>query len=246
VAPKPEDSLSPLARQLLAAERGRAEDELLKVRAVARAREAVRAHGRSEAGLSSSPWRLSTLGVRRLLRVALPAAALGLAGLAAAGVTMLVERPAVDRPPARLASGSIGDVAKRAAASHAARRGSPVEAVSSAPLVAASSLPPPRRSVTSSTRTPSARQYALELELLEPARKAIARGDYGAALEAVARHERTFPSGQLSEERSALRVRALWASGRRTEAQASAALFKKRYPRSGLLAWMGEPAGRAP
>lgn len=244
MAPKPEDSLSPLARQLLAAERGRGEDELLKVRAVARAREALRAQRRSEVGLSTSTWRFSTFGARRLLRVGLPAAALALAGLAAAGVTMLVERSQADHP-VRLAPASIGGIAKRAAASVAARSASLLEPVPAAPPVVASAVAPPRRNVTA-TRQASARQYALELELLEPARKAIAQGDYGAALEAVARHERAFPSGQLSEERSALRVRALWASGRRTEAQASAALFKKRYPRSGLLAWMGEPVGRAP
>jgi hypothetical protein len=87
-------------------------------------------------------------------------------------------------------------------------------------------------------KPPLARQYALELAVLEPARSAVARGDYAGALAAVTQHQREFPSGLLAEERSALRVRALWGMGRIAEADAAAAAFRQRYPRSALLAWM--------
>jgi TolA-binding protein len=84
----------------------------------------------------------------------------------------------------------------------------------------------------------SAQTYAIELALLEPARSATVRGSYAEALGAIARHQREFPNGQLAEERSALRVRALWGLGRTAEAEAAAASFRQSYPRSALLAWM--------
>jgi outer membrane protein assembly factor BamD (BamD/ComL family) len=84
-------------------------------------------------------------------------------------------------------------------------------------------------------------QYAVELALLEPARRAISQHDYGAALAAIARHQREFPQGELSEERDALRVRALWGAGQKASADRAALDFRKRYPKSGLLSWKLEP-----
>jgi outer membrane protein assembly factor BamD (BamD/ComL family) len=89
-------------------------------------------------------------------------------------------------------------------------------------------------------------QYAIELELLQPARRSIATGSFSQALAELARHQREYPTGQLAQEREALRVRALWGTGQRAEAEQAAAVFRKRYPRSALLNWMNEPSGRAP
>jgi hypothetical protein len=77
--------------------------------------------------------------------------------------------------------------------------------------------------------------YALELGLLQPAYHAVARHDFTSALAAIASHQRRFASGQLAEEREALRVKALLGLGRRAEAKQAAFAFGKRFPRSVLL-----------
>jgi hypothetical protein len=77
--------------------------------------------------------------------------------------------------------------------------------------------------------------YALELALLQPAYHAVARRDFTSALAAIAEHQRRFASGQLAEEREALRVKALLELGRRSEAERAAFAFRERFPRSVLL-----------
>jgi hypothetical protein len=108
--------------------------------------------------------------------------------------------------------------------------------------------PEPERAVAPAEGGPpsSVQQYAVELGLLEPARSSIGRGDYGGALGAIARHQREYPRGQLAQEREALRVRALWGMGQRSQAESAAVSFRKRYPRSVLLSWMKEPAKPTP
>jgi hypothetical protein len=81
-------------------------------------------------------------------------------------------------------------------------------------------------------------RYALELEVLQPARAAVARGDFSAALSSIAEHHRRFPDGQLSEERDALRVQALSGLGRSEEASRAALAFRKRFPGSVLISHM--------
>jgi hypothetical protein len=81
-------------------------------------------------------------------------------------------------------------------------------------------------------------RYALELEVLQPARAAVARGDFSAALSSIAEHQRRFPNGQLSEEREALRVQALSGLGRTEEATRAASSFRKRFPGSVLISRM--------
>lgn len=61
---------------------------------------------------------------------------------------------------------------------------------------------------------------------------ALGRGDTAAALAAVAAHEKRFPNGQQADAREALAVQALVRAGRRDEAEARAARFKKRFPGS--------------
>jgi outer membrane protein assembly factor BamD (BamD/ComL family) len=77
--------------------------------------------------------------------------------------------------------------------------------------------------------------YAAELELLQRAQAAYAGRDFTDALTVVAEHRRRFPNGRLTEEREALRVRALKGAGRTNESRAAAASFAARFPRSVLL-----------
>lgn len=78
-----------------------------------------------------------------------------------------------------------------------------------------------------------------ELRLLAPAREAVARGDFRAALGAISEHARRFREGRLVEEREALRVRALAGLGNVKEARAASAEFRRRFPRSALLPAVG-------
>lgn len=93
----------------------------------------------------------------------------------------------------------------------------------------ASVMARPRREV------PSTDLFVLELELLQRAQAAYTRRDYATALELLADHARLFPRGSLAEEREALRVRSLLASGRRVEAHRAAAAFARRFPYSVLV-----------
>jgi hypothetical protein len=77
--------------------------------------------------------------------------------------------------------------------------------------------------------------YAAERGLLQRAQVAYARHDLPAALVLVAEHARRFPSGRLAEEREALRVRSLAASGRAGAARRAVSAFAARFPRSVLL-----------
>lgn len=256
---KRDDSLSELARQLLVAERSVVEAEPLKARALARARDAVEAGRFSSAGLRASLGARAWHTFQSAPRVAVSAAALAVAGMAAAAAGILMDPSREERSLPALVDAPSRTAGPRPVVEPPEHRAAPPPPPVSPPLQAPSASPRPPSGSTvapraaastkprdTAGRTGSARQYALELEVLEPARQAIARGNYGAALEAVARHEQSFPSGQLAEERAALRVRALWASGRRAEARSEAALFGRRYPRSGLLAWIREATPPAP
>jgi hypothetical protein len=104
----------------------------------------------------------------------------------------------------------------------------------------------PSTSANEGARALNMKQYAAELLLLEPARSSIARGDYPAALSAIDQHRREFPRSQLSEEREALRIRALWGLGQRPAALTAAKSFRKRYPRSSLLSWLQTQSAATP
>lgn len=71
-----------------------------------------------------------------------------------------------------------------------------------------------------------------ERALLTAARAALDADDPAAALAALDRHAARFPTGILAEERTATRVRALCAAGRRADADAARDAFLARWPRS--------------
>ena len=100
--------------------------------------------------------------------------------------------------------------------------------------------PPPPRSHGLPLRMAPAGAIRAELLLLRPARAAVARGDFSAALHPIARHTRRFKDGRLAEEREALRVKALVGLGRTDEARRAAAGFRAHFPHSVLLPSVGQ------
>ncbi len=93
--------------------------------------------------------------------------------------------------------------------------------------------------VRPATRTPSAlsddAELAEEQRFLDQAREAMARGEPKGALDATAQHAARFARGRLTEERFAIRIRALARLGRKGEAQGLLTAMRARYPHSFLL-----------
>jgi hypothetical protein len=208
-------------------------------RAVRALEQGQRSLGRGRIGAVRSAW-----GARARGAALAAAAALALAGLAAAGVRLL-EDPEPEAPVVPVTRPSLGPTLRAPVASPVLTPPPSVEPSSRVASPPRARVAAPPVSAPAEVTAPSrARQYAIELALLEPARSGIARGDFAGALTALLRHRREFPAGQLAEERSALQVRALWGLGRVSEAEATAAAFRQRYPRSALLSWM--PQRRAP
>lgn len=90
---------------------------------------------------------------------------------------------------------------------------------------------PPARVVETE---PDEDDLASEQATLELARSALRAGRPDAALEALHRHARRHPHGQLVPEREALKVRCLAALHRDDEARRTAERFLRRYPDSPL------------
>ena len=242
-----EQPLSQLARELLARERGSSEDEALKSRAMDRARAALPSERSSSVGLRRPNLVARNDRPRRLAR-ALPliAASLAAVGLAAAGAGVYEWRAAeLDVAPRE-------EVRPPAPTPRQLTVGGALPGVASSSPTIVQQAPAPRAEAAPSAGTNDAaralniKQYAAELLLLEPARSSIARGDYSAALAAIDQHRREFPRSQLSEEREALRIRALWGLGQRPAALTAAKSFRKRYPRSSLLGWLQEQSPSTP
>jgi hypothetical protein len=111
----------------------------------------------------------------------------------------------------------------------------PVPQDEPAPPPSAPAAPVPTQAPrASASAEPDNRSLAGERALLDVARTALANGDPARALQAVARHEKTYPNGLLVEEREALAVKALAAAGRNDEARARGGRFVKRFP-NGLM-----------
>jgi outer membrane protein assembly factor BamD (BamD/ComL family) len=81
----------------------------------------------------------------------------------------------------------------------------------------------------------------VELELLDLAQEAVTARRFQAAMAILEAHARRFPNGSLVEERQALVVRSLSGLGRTAEARQAAAAFRKRFPRSVLGRYAGNP-----
>ena len=235
--------LSDTARALLAKERLQQPtgDEALRQRLLDRALLAVGADRPSGVGLQAAapPARVSarSRAPRTLLLIA---AAVAVAGLAAAGagIYQLKAVWAPSSPPWVAPIDTVAPLPPPTGAAGVTPRQVQAEQAAGPTVVE------PRRAAAAVDSAPAAsvQSYARELGLLEPARSSIAQGNFGSALTAIAQHQREFPRGQLAQEREALRIRALWGLGETDAAEKAAAGFRTRYPHSGLLNWMKQPA----
>ncbi len=98
------------------------------------------------------------------------------------------------------------------------------------PRDAAAPAPPPLGAPVS-TPAPACTP-ADELRLLREAQETLETGAPGRALELADEHARSCTDGTLSEERGAVRILALCALGRRSEAEVELIAFRNRAPRS--------------
>ncbi len=149
----------------------------------------------------------------------LVAAGVVLAASAASGVAAYELGLRARTPPTVV----VGDEPVPSPPERGASAASPVEPPDSAPLPTVA----PSRSRAAASRA--------ELRLLGQARAAVVREDFAAALSPLAEHARRFKNGRLTEEREALRVKALAGLGRDDEARRAATAFEVRFPRSPLV-----------
>jgi hypothetical protein len=218
--------LSPSLEALMVHERViTPQPEMVRARALARARDCLRPDS-----MAAFPRRRNTAPARRVLYAA--AASLVLMAGAAAAYQMLrtpepAPAPATPRPhPVHAAPSFAPAPALPTASEPAAPTPEPV-----APTPALKAPAPAHRGAAALRGAPPAE----ELRLLVRARQADARGDYLAVLTTLSEHERTFPTGRLSEEREVLRVKALVGLGRGREARQVATSFRRHFPHSVLL-----------
>lgn len=117
----------------------------------------------------------------------------------------------------------------------------PVAAPIAPPVITATAPAPPPSPMVIASPPPAPRVVAppaerddlpAELRWIESAQTALAADDPAAARAALRGHARAFPHGHLSEEREALGVQVLCASGRAEEARLAAAAFVARHPTS--------------
>jgi hypothetical protein len=91
--------------------------------------------------------------------------------------------------------------------------------------------PPETRREEASEQSP-ADPLETERQLIEAAHAALGRADAKLALDLVERHAREFPKGQMAEEASVYRARALCELGRLEEARAEVRRFLDAWPDS--------------
>jgi Outer membrane lipoprotein len=91
---------------------------------------------------------------------------------------------------------------------------------------------PPSATTRPDERTHGAGSLRAERLLVETASAALTRGDYASAIASLRKHARTFPHGELAQEREVLLVQALKASGDDAAAQQRAKDFKQKFPGS--------------
>jgi len=188
----------------------------VRARALARAHAAVVAGGRAAAPTPAPRTRWAAAAVFCLLSVAVGASAYQIRAHLATPPSQ-PPAPTPVPPPPSVRSAPIAQVVPEA--------------------------PGPAPTPPALSRADAARA---ELRLLRQARAAVAREDYAAALRPIAEHTRQFKGGRLTEEREALRVKALAGLGRGEDARRAASAFRARFPRSVLLPAVNQmsPSGR--
>lgn len=90
----------------------------------------------------------------------------------------------------------------------------------------------PKREAKSTTSATPRDTLKQELALLDRAQRDVAGGRGAQALSTLSEYRQQFPSGRLTLEAEALRIEALAASGKRSQARAEARAFLERHPKS--------------
>ncbi len=130
---------------------------------------------------------------------------------------------------------------------------SAVEALSSQPRTPMSAARTPSASPPAAAEPPAVAavderpgELDPDVALLDRARRALAGGDPARARALLQEHSRTFPKSLLTQEREALEIKALIASGQRDLAVTRASEFERRYPKSMLLDSIENALGKVP
>jgi hypothetical protein len=103
---------------------------------------------------------------------------------------------------------------------------SPAALVAPSPAAAATPSPPPRRRGTRAEPAPA--DPAADLRLLRQAQSALSAGRGGEALALLRDHQRAYPRTQFGQERDAIRILALCATGRESAARRLGRRFLER------------------
>lgn len=171
---------------------------------------------------------------------ALKGLGLGLgAGALVTAVWFVAAPPPVSQPPV-VTQPIVTDVRSSEAAPRApalplplvaepAVRAPPGAPVRTAPPDVSQSAP---TAIASSAPVPPASQLREESDLVRRARAALRSGDAAGALSLVAEGNRRFASGALAQEREAIAIEALAASGSKAEASRRARAFVAEHPDS--------------
>lgn len=135
----------------------------------------------------------------------------------------------------------------RSPVSSAAPIALPTAAAEVAPAPVPEEVPPssPPARPDASARPAALPPLAEEARLLKQAQQALRDGRAGAALAALNEHQRRFPRGQLSLERSAARIAALCGLGQKVQAEREAKAFLQRHSSSGLATQVRASCGFA-
>lgn len=134
-------------------------------------------------------------------------------------------------PPSRAQPTPLVASEEPASATLALEAPPPSPSIVAFPSDAAAATPPPPASASA---TPNA--VLVESNRVAHVRTLLQQGNSAGVLSELAELDRLFPRGVLRQERDALRVEALLASGDRAAAREAAQRFLARYPRSPHLA----------
>ena len=164
------------------------------------------------------------------MRSLVKAAGVAIVGGAAVTAIVMATRPA---PPPTSAP-------VEAAAPPATVVIAPSASASEAPAIAVSDLPSApsassaKTAAVATATTDPAESERAEVALLDAAQRSLASNP-AETLRRCDEHARTFANGTLVQEREVLAIDALLRLGRRADAEARAARFRRAYPRSGHL-----------
>jgi hypothetical protein len=223
--------MDPLARELLDETR-HAHDPSSEDRLRVRAKLAARIGAGALAGRGLTKKALASSGLT-LVKLVVPVTLAGAVGwYLLRGPVGAPEAPRVEERSAAVAAASSAPAVQLLPGA-APEEVASTASVSTAPLDSAlrvAQLP----ATGHSTRAQPSADLEAEMGLLTSSQAAIQRGDYSAALAKLDEHQKAFPAGVLSEERTAARIVALCGAGRQAEARSLAAAFLARHPSSPL------------